>query len=64
MSRADALVAEITAQDLLASTGVTEYVFHTVFNKYCGPNTPIDTRYAAQCLTVLLLYKADFCPCA
>jgi hypothetical protein len=41
----EAIVANATDADLLASTGVSRFVFDTVFRQYCGELTPIRTRY-------------------
>lgn len=48
MSKADDIVAAATEADLLASTGVSRYVFETTFRNYCGMGTPIQTRFVLE----------------
>lgn len=45
MSKLDDIVLASTDVDLLANTGVSRYVFDRVFSQYCGPVTPISSRY-------------------
>ena len=47
MSWCDEIVANASDADLHACTGVSRYVFETVFRRYCGDVTPIQTRFVA-----------------